>query len=185
MYSTYGSETFASWQVCLAKEANRGTATPTRQSVELKVVFFFFLKKCFKPEASVSVSGEKGCASLTGFPENNLGFQVSVAGRLAAHQPALHSVEDPQEGPDHPHVSDSPRVGIVTVTSQRLSGEPDGDSFPPQPPAQCSSYRYRRGLPLRQRRAQNDVRTDTEVLQEDAGGERSEKCHRGTLLYAQ
>lgn len=81
----------------------------------------------------MSVSGEKGCASLAGFPENNLGFQVSVAGRLAAHQPALHSVEDPQEGPDHPHVSDSPRVGIVTVTSQRLSGEPDGDSSPPSP----------------------------------------------------
>lgn len=77
----------------------------------------------------MSVSGEKGCASLAGFLENNLGFQVSVAGRLAAHQPALHSVEDPQEGPDHPHVSDSPRVWIVTVTSQRLSGEPDGDSF--------------------------------------------------------
>lgn len=82
----------------------------------------------------MSVSGENGCASLAGFPENNLGFQVSVAGRLAAHQPALHSVEDPQEGPDHPHVSDSPRVGIVTVTSQRLSGEPDGDSFSPPSP---------------------------------------------------
>lgn len=134
----------------------------------------------------MSVSGEKGCASLAGFPENNLGFQVSVAGRLAAHQPALHSVEDPQEGPDHPHVSDSPGLGIVTVTSQRLSGEPDGEIFFfPQPPAQCSPYRHRRGLPLRQRRAQNDVRTDAEVLQEDAGGERSEKCLRGTLLYAQ
>lgn len=66
----------------------------------------------------MSVSGEKGRASLAGFPENNLVFQVSVAGRLAAYQPALHPVEDPQEGPDHPHVSDSPRdrSGDITAT---------------------------------------------------------------------
>lgn len=51
------------------------------------------------------VSGEKGRASLAGFPENKVGLGVPVAGRLAADQPALHPVENPQGGPDHPHVS--------------------------------------------------------------------------------
>lgn len=57
----------------------------------------------------MSVSGEKGRSGSAGFPENQVHQRLSVPGRGSANEPALHPVEGPQTGTDHPHVSPTHR----------------------------------------------------------------------------
>lgn len=56
----------------------------------------------------MSQPGEKGRPGIAGLPEIQVQSGRLAPGRGSRHQPALHPLEDPQKGTDHPHVSPPP-----------------------------------------------------------------------------
>lgn len=59
----------------------------------------------FYKHIHIVLQGKEGCSSTTGFPEDQVHPRLSAPGRESTPRPPLHTMEDPQAEPDHPHVS--------------------------------------------------------------------------------
>lgn len=122
----------------------------------------------------VFLPGEKSRSGSAGLSKKSIQVKLAAFGRSSEDQRAVHPLENPPTGSDDPHVSPDEMESSFWVLFVVLKA-----CVFPQTSASRPADWHGWDLPLHQRRTQHDPRADPEVLQEAAGGERSQRHIRG------